>query len=34
MKDKQRSLNKANELKKEIILPSMEQNKNCVWGIL
>ncbi|EQA6175923.1 endonuclease MutS2, partial [Campylobacter coli] len=32
MKDKQRSLNKANELKKEIILPSMEQNEELRVG--
>ncbi len=31
-KDKQRSLNKANELKKEIILPSMEQNEELRVG--
>ncbi|ENY6719824.1 endonuclease MutS2 [Campylobacter jejuni] len=32
IKDKQRSLNKANELKKEIILPSMEQNEELRVG--
>lgn len=31
-KEKQRSLNKANELKKEIILPSMEQNEELRVG--